>query len=268
MAKCSYAQNREDILLARALSHSDGFYIDVGAGDPIEHSVTRYFSELGWSGINVEPQQQQYERLVYDRPRDVCIQAVVLDKPGHAVLTIPQDLPGFATSDMKVAEALRKGGIPTIDVEVTAVTLTAICEEYVDTEIDFLKIDVEGSEAKVLEGADFARWRPRVVVVEATEQNSSIPSHARWEHLLTRHDYIYASFDGLNRYYVRSEDQALVPVLSVPVNVLDDWYPYEYTSRLGHMSQFATRQRDALERISLRLDSLKDQLSQNRGEGI
>jgi hypothetical protein len=52
----SYAQNREDILLWRALRDlSGGFYIDVGAEDPTQNSVTRAFYERGWHGINVEP---------------------------------------------------------------------------------------------------------------------------------------------------------------------------------------------------------------------
>ncbi|MDA1234832.1 MAG: hypothetical protein O3A53_08525 [Acidobacteria bacterium] len=52
----SSAQNREDVMLARAFDHkTDGFYIDVGAMDPDEMSITRYFYDLGWRGINVEP---------------------------------------------------------------------------------------------------------------------------------------------------------------------------------------------------------------------
>jgi hypothetical protein len=52
----SYAQNNEDVLLWRALGHvQDGFYIDVGASDPVEHSVTRAFYDAGWRGINIEP---------------------------------------------------------------------------------------------------------------------------------------------------------------------------------------------------------------------
>jgi len=32
-----------------------GFYIDIGAFDPIYISVTKAFSMRGWKGINVEP---------------------------------------------------------------------------------------------------------------------------------------------------------------------------------------------------------------------
>jgi len=45
----SYAQNHEDVLLYRALKGvGKGFYIDVGANDPEEDSVTKAFYDRGW----------------------------------------------------------------------------------------------------------------------------------------------------------------------------------------------------------------------------
>lgn len=70
----SYAQNFEDVLLWRALkSINNGFYIDVGANDPIVDSVTKWFYEQGWSGINIEPSQEFYKEICTDRPRDINI---------------------------------------------------------------------------------------------------------------------------------------------------------------------------------------------------
>ena len=45
----SYAQNFEDVILWRALNHvENGFYVDVGAMDPTEHSVTKaFYNEIG-----------------------------------------------------------------------------------------------------------------------------------------------------------------------------------------------------------------------------
>jgi len=56
MTFVSYAQNYEDVMLWRALKHiENGFYIDVGAAWPSEHSVTKLFYDEGWRGINIEP---------------------------------------------------------------------------------------------------------------------------------------------------------------------------------------------------------------------
>ncbi|HZY84782.1 MAG TPA: hypothetical protein VFE78_08120, partial [Gemmataceae bacterium] len=51
----SYAQNGEDVLLGRLFGgQPDGFYVDVGASDPTDLSLTRHFYERGWRGVNVE----------------------------------------------------------------------------------------------------------------------------------------------------------------------------------------------------------------------
>jgi hypothetical protein len=58
----SYAQNHEDVLLERCFRNQvEGFYIDVGAWDPVIDSVTQWFYLRGWRGINVEPTLQYFE---------------------------------------------------------------------------------------------------------------------------------------------------------------------------------------------------------------
>jgi chromosome segregation ATPase len=71
-----------------------------------------------------------------------------------------------------------------------------------------------------------------VVVVEATRPGTTVPTHEAWEHVLLDADYLFAAFDGLNRYYVRSEDAVLVDPLRVPANVLDEFVPYEFARQI------------------------------------
>jgi hypothetical protein len=72
MKLISYAQNFEDVLLWRALGHiANGFYIDAGANDPVDHSVTKAFYDAGWSGINIEPLPALHQAFVAQRPRDI-----------------------------------------------------------------------------------------------------------------------------------------------------------------------------------------------------
>jgi hypothetical protein len=93
----------------------------------------------------------------------------------------------------------------------------------VDGEIHFLKVDVEGFEGEVLRGMDFARWRPWVLVVEATVPGSRETNHETWEHVVLEQNYIYAWFDGLNRYYVAGEHADLLQHFSVQPNVFDEF---------------------------------------------
>ena len=56
MTMISYAQNHEDVLLQRVFPEcEDGFYIDVGASDPIVDSVTKHFYDRGWPASTSSP---------------------------------------------------------------------------------------------------------------------------------------------------------------------------------------------------------------------
>jgi chromosome segregation ATPase len=66
------------------------------------------------------------------------------------------------------------------------------------------------------------------VLVEATEPTTTIPAHEPWEPILLDAGYVFAAFDGLNRWYVRKEDAELTEVVRVPANTLDDYAPYEH----------------------------------------
>ena len=78
MTFVSYAQNFEDVILHRVLKEvKKGFYIDVGANDPVIDSVTKAFYDDGWHGINIEPVSEWFEKLQLVRPNDINLQTGV-----------------------------------------------------------------------------------------------------------------------------------------------------------------------------------------------
>jgi FkbM family methyltransferase len=214
-----YAQNGEDILLNRFFAWMwHGFYIDVGASDPVEFSVTKFFSQRGWRGINIEPITALYEKFCVDRPRDINLNVGVSNEPGTLTFYEATTLNGIlSTFSASQAEIHAKSGYEFRTRQVPVMTLAEVCEQYVHGPIDFLSIDVEGFERKVLEGFDLRRWRPRVLLMEANEPCTTTPSHHEWEDLVLGNEYLYATYDGLNRYYVRAEDRELLPRLTTPV---------------------------------------------------
>ena len=204
MAIISYAQNREDVLLNRLFPECpSGFYIDVGACRPVVHSVTKLFYDRGWHGINIEPSPNLSEMIARDRQRDINLRIGLSNREGMARFHECLTEPGFSTFCEEQAEVLRRQGYQIVEHSIPVTTLARVCEQYAGATIEFLKIDVESYEREVLEGADWSRYRPRVVLVEATRPGTNIPSHEHWEPLLLAADYLFSFFDGLNRYYVR-----------------------------------------------------------------
>jgi FkbM family methyltransferase len=220
----TYAQNYEDVLLWRALGHvKDGFYIDVGANDPVEHSVTKAFYDAGWRGISIEPLPSFHQAFVEQRPRDINLAIAAGATDGELTLYDVPSVRGWASPERGVADAHKADGFDVAELTVPVRTLASVCAEYVTGDIHFLKIDVEGFEGEVLRGMDFARWRPWVLVIEATLPNSRVTNHETWEHMVTGQRYRYVWFDGLNRYYIAEEHPELAAAFSSPPNVFDEF---------------------------------------------
>lgn len=226
MAMISYAQNAEDVRLSRLFPEkTDGYYIDIGASYPEAHSVTKHFYDRGWHGINVEPLTEIFQILESERTRDINLNTGLSNCEGSLTFyAAPTDV-GRST----FAEEACKGwqaydGCTFVERAIPVTTLKAICERYVDRPIDFLKIDVEGHELAVLEGADLRRWRPLVIVLEGQP--------TAWEHILFDADYVFAAGDGINQYYLRAEDQHLAPILARPISILDNYVLHEHEARV------------------------------------
>ena len=248
----SHAQNFEDVMLWRALGHvGRGFYIDVGACEPDAHSVTLAFYERGWSGINIEPAPASFARLDAARPRDVNLQVAAGAAAADADFVLVDGGNGLSTLRTEQAGALAADW-PVETVRVAVRPLAEICRDQVRRPIHFLKIDAEGAEREVLEGADLETWRPWVVLVEATEVNSAVPSHEAWEGLLLSRRYRMVYADGLNRFYLAAEHEELASAFDLPPNLFDGFVrateaaaQAEAAARLARIEQLAAQLAEA-----------------------
>lgn len=229
----SYAQNYEDVIVRRALQDPwNGFYVDVGAADPVKNSLTHYFYERGWCGINIEPEPRFFSRLVATRTRDINLPVAIASEHGEAQLTVVTEEGELSTLESKVAEQY-VGHLELSHITVAAEPLEDVLRAHAVQPIDFLKIDVEGRERDVLASFDLQRWTPKVLVVEATWPNGREPSHHSWEADVLEAGYELGLFDGVNRFYARAADPETVAALRVPANVFDQFIQYRWWKLLS-----------------------------------
>lgn len=230
----SYAQNFEDVFLDRIFKFmgvDKGTYVDIGAYDPDELSVTKHFYEKGWSGVNVEPSVTSYGKLVSTRQRDQNIHGLVSMFRGMVPFF---DLADTGCSSISAAFAESAGeekGKKVEEVRVYSHTLADIFSFAEIKPAHFLKVDVEGAEAEVLASNDWNLFRPIIVVYEAVqpdERPGTSDFKMRIDHsaeVLKEAGYIFLHFDGLNKFFVRKESwsQELADLTSYPVCVFDDF---------------------------------------------
>ena len=239
----SYAQNFEDVMLWRALKNIErGFYIDVGAWSPDMDSVTRFFYENDWSGINIEPNPVFSNQLRERRPRDKNLRLAVGDQECQLTMNFLGN-PGLSTFDDAISDMHQQAGLSLDRQAVQVTTLTTVWTQYVPTgqDVHFLKVDVEGFEEAVLRGNDWTRHRPWIVVVEAMLPMSQVETHSIWEPILLHAGYLFAYADGLNRFYVACEQAALLERFKYPPNIFDDFTQYRVQQAEARAAQADAR---------------------------
>jgi FkbM family methyltransferase len=185
-----------------------------------------------WTGINIEPDPYLFDALQLSRIKDINLNCAISDESGVGILysTGKGIYKGLSTLDNVNANYLNSINIDTEHIEVKLKTLNSIIEEnnFDDKEIHFLKIDVEGHEFKVLKSIDLQKYRPIVLVVEATMPMTTIKNHMIFEDYIINNNYTFCLFDGLNRFYVANERSDLFEIASYPVCIFDHPFVQKY----------------------------------------
>jgi len=158
----------------------NGVFVDIGAHDGITLSNTYVLEkEYGWKGICIEPIPRQYKNLIECRD---CItyNCAIYEKNGTEKFTLvdydgyPDMLSGiskditFKHMSGILSESNRIGAkIKYIDVKTRI--LNEILEENKISEIDFMSVDVEGAELKILKGINYNKFYIKVIIYENGE---------------------------------------------------------------------------------------------------
>lgn len=205
----TYAQWGEDKLVWEYFHRKPhGFFVEVGANDPIIISQTYLLEQSGWEGILVEPQPECCKRLRPARPKSKVIQAAcgAPEQKGKARFRIASNdgcslLDGLTTDeDVTFAET----------VEVDLVTVDDVLAQSGNPKPDFVSIDVEGGELNVLKGFSLAKHKPQLLLMEDHVRDLSV------HHYLRRQGYKLVRRTGSNNWYVPEETP-------FPVSLSERW---------------------------------------------
>ena len=158
--------NEDTAVLNYFKDKKDGFYVDVGCYHPIHRNNTYVLHKKNWNGINIDTSQFSIELFDYLRPNDLNYNCAISNKNEFIKLFYQKELSQLSTTEKDQAETVFQGNIK--EKEIQAFTLDEILnrDKYKNSKIDFLDIDVEGADLKVLESLSFDKFKPKLVCVE------------------------------------------------------------------------------------------------------
>jgi len=165
--KESYAMDNEDTAVLNYFKgKKNGFYVDVGCYHPIHRNNTYLLHKQDWKGVNIDTSEFSIDLFNHLRPKDLNYHCAISNKNEVIKLFYQKELSQLSTIERDQAENVFQGNIK--EKEIQAFTLDEILnrDKYKDTKIDFLDIDVEGADLKVLEGLSFDKFKPELVCVE------------------------------------------------------------------------------------------------------
>ncbi|MFN5350239.1 MAG: FkbM family methyltransferase [Polaromonas sp.] len=181
-----------------------GFYVDVGANDPVLDSQSQHLEALGWTGLLIEPDPDCCELLRKNRTGTVVQMACSSPQNAGKQLLLNRAGPHSTLEDRPIA----LGAVVRSQVAVQCDTLDAMLRAHnAPAGFDLLSIDIEGHELVALSGFSFDVWQPRLVLLE------DHVTHLNKHQLMQRNNYQLLMRTGLNSWYVRSD---LAYTFSVP----------------------------------------------------
>ena len=162
-----YAMDNEDTAVSNYFKDKkNGFYVDVGCYHPTHRNNTYLLHKEGWSGVNIDTSEFSIDLFNHMRPKDLNYNCAISNKNEIVKLFYQKELSQLSTTERDQAKTVFQGNIK--EKEVQAFTLDEILnrDKFKDLKIDFLDIDVEGADLKVLEGLSFDKFKPELVCVE------------------------------------------------------------------------------------------------------
>ena len=198
----------EDIFIRRFFKNEKkGFYVDIGSYHPIKGSLTYYLFKKGWKGLNVDLSKVSVDLFKISRPNDHNINAAITDFDGE---TEYFESGAINQQNSLVSEKDKK------KIKIKAYKLNTLLDDFNILEIDYLNIDVEGNEFKVISTFDFEKFHPKLISIEQNIYNSEKIFDEECHKLLLAKNYFLASKIGVTCIYVDKKYEKLMPsIMSV-----------------------------------------------------
>ena len=201
-SKIHFAEFGEDIFVRRFFKKfENGFYVDVGAYHPIKGSLTNDLYKNNWSGMNIDLSQISIDLFNLSRSRDINLKAAITDFDGKTFF--------YENSPINQQNSLTESS-DAKKIEIDCFKLNSVLQKYKIEKIDYLNIDVEGSEMEVIEGIDFDKFNPRLITIENNDLLLEDYFKSKVYELLMKNGYALINKIGVTNFFIKNEIKGMV----------------------------------------------------------
>ncbi len=163
----TYSMDSEDLAIIQYIEKKDkGFYVDIGAHHPIQRNNTHLLFKKGWEGVNIDINEFSIDLFKYLRPKDLNLQIAISDKDGEVTFYYQKNFSQLNTTDIEIAKENFNNNFKKKIIKCKTIQKILDESKFKDKKIDFLNIDIEGAELKVLNTLNFQIYDPKVICIE------------------------------------------------------------------------------------------------------
>tara|TARA_B100002019_G_scaffold225742_1_gene198763 strand:- start:70 stop:780 length:711 start_codon:yes stop_codon:yes gene_type:complete len=174
----------------------NGFFIEAGANDGIKHSNTYYLEKkYNWKGICIEPVPNIFNKLIKNR-NCINLQEVLYDINDKEIILDLAEQDGY--SGIKNDMDHKRKTIKSFTFKTKTLT-KVLNDNNAPSNIDYLSLDTEGSELKILKGLDFDKYKINYINVE---HNYKEPRRKEIKKLLLSKGYKYLGENKWDDIYI------------------------------------------------------------------
>ena len=167
----SYSQFNDDIFIKKFFQNKIGTYVDIGCHHPFKLNNTYLLYKKRWDGLNIDLMKINIDLFNIWRPRDKNICAAISSKNKTSSVYIPNN--NILSTEISIVESYAnmikehfKNSF--IKKKIKVFTFENIIKNHkIKLEkFDFLKIDIEGEDYKVLKNINLKKYNPELICIE------------------------------------------------------------------------------------------------------